>query len=76
MGSIQPDMPSYIFLKESRGGYSVGNTVLNYGYRNVWDIQMLSFVQAVLSRSLDRNTLKDSIELHRVMKEIKRQVER
>ena len=76
MGSIQPDMPSYIFLKESRGGYSVGKTNLNYGYRNIWDIQMLSFVQAVLSRILDRNTLKDSIELQKVMQKIKRQVER
>lgn len=76
MGSIQSDMPSYIFLKESRGGYSEGKTVLNFGYRNVWDIQMLSFVQAVLSRSLDRNTLKDSIELQKIMQKIKRQVEK
>jgi len=76
MGSIQSDMPSYIFLKESRGGYSEGKTVLNFGSRNIWDIQMLSFVQAVLSRSLDRNTLKDSIELQKVMQKIKRQVER
>ena len=76
MGSIQSDMPSYIFLKESRGGYSEGKTVLNFGYRNVWDIQMLSFVQAILNRSLDRNTLKDSIELQEVMQKIKRQVEK
>jgi len=76
MGSIQADMPSYIFLKESRGGYPAGKTQLGYGYRNVWDIQMLNFVQAVLSRSLDRNTLKDSIELQKVMQKIKRQVEK
>ena len=77
MGSIQPDMPSYIFLKESRGGYSVGKTTLNYGYRNVWDIQMLTFIQAVLTKNqLDRNTVEDSIELQKVMQEIKRQVEK
>ena len=77
MGSIQADMPSYIFLKESRGGYPAGKTQMGYGYRNVWDIQMLTFIQAILTRSpLDRNTIEDSIELHKIMKEIKRQVEK
>ena len=77
MGSIQANMPSYVFLKESRSGYPAGKTTLNYGYRNVWDIQMLAFIQAILTRSpLDRNTIEDSIELHKIMKEIKRQVEK
>jgi len=77
MGSIQTDMPSYIFLKESQGGYSAGKTQLTYGYRNVWDIQMLAFVQAVLTREpLDRNIVEDSIELHKIMSEIKRQVKK
>ncbi|MDL1957439.1 MAG: Gfo/Idh/MocA family oxidoreductase [Candidatus Desulfofervidus auxilii] len=77
MGSIQADMPSYIFLKESRGGYPTGKTPLNYGYRNVWDIQMLAFIQAILTREpLNKNTIEDSIELHRIMKEIKKQVEK
>lgn len=77
MGSIQADMPSYIFLKKSRGGYPAGKTLLNYGSRNVWDIQMLAFIQAILTRKpLDKNTIEDSIELHKIMKEIKKQIER
>jgi len=70
-------MPSYIFLKESRGGYSVGKTNLNYGYRNIWDIQISTFIQAILTKNqLDRNTVEDSIELQKVMQKIKRQVEK
>jgi predicted dehydrogenase len=75
MGSIQADMPSFVFLKESRGGYNVGKTELRYGRRNVFDIQMMTFIQAVLRRELpDRNRIDDSIMLMRVLGEIRKQV--
>lgn len=75
-GSIQSDISSYVFLKEARGGYPSGKTFFNYGYRNVWDLQMLTFIQAILTKSsLDKDTIEDSIELHKIMREIKSQVE-
>jgi predicted dehydrogenase len=75
MGSIQSDMPSFVFLKESRGGYNVGKTELRYGRRNVFDIQMMTFIQAVLRRGLpDRNTIDDSVMLMRILGEIRKQV--
>ncbi|MCG2776960.1 MAG: Gfo/Idh/MocA family oxidoreductase [Desulfobacterales bacterium] len=74
MGSIQPDMPSFIFLKEGRGGYSSGKTEIKFGRRNVLDLQMISFVQAVINREApDRNTVRDSLELNSVMAEIRTQ---
>jgi perosamine synthetase len=55
-------MLSFVYLRESRGGYNVGKTELRYGRRNVFDIQIMNFIQAVLRRELpDRNTIDDSI---------------
>ena len=74
MGSIQSDIPSFVFLKESRGGYNEGKTELRYGRRNVFDIQMMAFIQAVLkNESPDRNTIDDSVMLMRVLGEIRKQ---
>lgn len=75
MGSIQANMPSFVFLKEGRGGYNEGRTELQYGRRNVFDIQMMAFIQAVLrNESPDRNTIDDSVMLMRVLGEIRKQV--
>lgn len=75
MGSIQANMPSFVFLKESRGGYSEGKTELRYGRRNVFDIQMMTFIQAVLrNEAPGRNTIDDSVMLMSVLGEIRKQV--
>jgi len=75
MGSIQSDMPSFVFLKESRGGYNAGKTELRFGRRNVFDVQMISFIQAVLRREKpDRNTTGDSLMLMNILDEIRKQV--
>ena len=74
-GSIQGDAPSYVFLKESRGGYDIGKTEFDFGQRNMIDIQMTSFMQCVRKGSLpDRNTLQDSLELMNIINDIKKQV--
>jgi predicted dehydrogenase len=77
MGSIQPDMPSYVFLKEDAGGFGAGKTELRYGRRNVLDIQMLYFYHCILRQELpDRNTIEDSLELMRVTNSVAKQAER
>lgn len=76
MGSIQEDMPSYVFLKEDSGGFSKGKNELKYGRRNVLDIQMLNFVHSIIKRELpDRNRVDDSLELMQIMGEIVRQAD-
>ena len=76
MGSIQADMPSYVFLKEDSGGFSEGKTELRYGRRNVLDIQMLNFIHSIIKRELpDRNRIDDSLQLMQAMGEIRKQVE-
>ncbi len=71
MGSIQPDIPSFVFMKQGRGGYETGKTILQYGKRKVLDIQMFYFVQAI-SQGIppDRNRIEDSIELMKIIQKI------
>lgn len=76
MGSIQEDMPSYVFLKEDSGGFSKGKNELKYGRRNVLDVQMLNFIHSIIKRELpDRNRVEDSLELMKVMSEIIRRAD-
>lgn len=75
MGSIKPDMPSYVYLKEDRGGYIAEKTELRYGRRNVLDIQMMAFILSVLNRKYpDRNTVEDSLKTMSILDEIRKQV--
>lgn len=76
MGSIQDDLPSHVFLKESRGGYSTGKTLLQYGHINLFDTQMMDFVQLVLQgRKPNRNTVNESLQLMEIHKEITKQLD-
>ncbi|RMD64180.1 gfo/Idh/MocA family oxidoreductase, partial [Candidatus Parcubacteria bacterium] len=75
MGSIQPDMPSFVFTQKAVGGYETGKNVLQFGPRNLFEAQMAEFVQAVRTRSNpDRNTIQDSVCLMEIMEKIKEEV--
>lgn len=76
MGSIQNDFRSYIHLKESRGGFPAGKTEFNFKNRNIVDIQMTAFILSMLrSRTMERNTVQDSLQLIKIMEEVRRQTE-
>jgi len=71
-GSIQPDMPSYLYLKEDRGGYNKGKTIFNFGKRNFFDAQMTDFIYCLeMGKKPRRNTLYDSIALMEFLEEVK-----
>jgi predicted dehydrogenase len=75
-GSIQSDSPSFIYLKEPRGGYDNGRTDFNFGQRNLLDIQMAAFIQCVAQNQVpDRNTIDDSMQLIRVVEQINNQID-
>jgi predicted dehydrogenase len=75
MGSIQNDFPSYLFLKENRGGYDAGKTAYKFGQRNILDIQMMAFVQAMRNKQhTGRNTIEDSLQLIEIMDTIRNQI--
>lgn len=75
MGSIQADMPSYVFLKEARAGYAAGKTALNFGQRNLFDAQMGAFVETVKQRRPpEKNTVEDSVQLMKILTQIKEEI--
>ena len=74
-GSIQQESPSFVFLKQGRGGYQAGRTELSFGSRNLLDHQMLAFVLAMLQKKKPEiNTIEDSLQLIQIMDTIKEQI--
>jgi len=64
MGSIQQDMPSFIYCQEDAAGYPKGKTMLSFGKVNLFDAQMAEFVRGLrLKRKPSRCTLDDSLAI-------------
>lgn len=62
MGSIQADMPSYVFATEDTPAYRSGKTKLDFGHVNLFERQMAAFCECARTGSMpDRNSLKDSL---------------
>jgi predicted dehydrogenase len=73
MGSIQPDMPSFLYCNKERAGYRAGKTPFDLGPHNLFEAQMADFVHAVRTRKPpSRSTIKDSVLLMEAMNEVLR----
>ncbi|MFH1089947.1 MAG: Gfo/Idh/MocA family oxidoreductase [Pseudomonadota bacterium] len=76
-GSIQADLPSFVFVESEGGGFPQGRTALDNAPRNLYEAQMSEFVTAV--RGPDRKTrcsLEDSVTLLETLELIKQKVNR
>ena len=72
MGSIQPEMPSFLFCSREVAGYTAGKTGLKFGPRNFFEAQMAEFVKAIRSgQQPSRCTLHDSIQLMGALEKIR-----
>ncbi len=72
MGSIQPDMPSFVYCKEARGGYDAGRTNLYAGPVNLYEVQMAEFLRAIEDRDTrDLCTVPDSLRLLEALEKLK-----
>ena len=68
MGSIQPDMPSFLHCNEGVAGYQSGKTSLDFGKRNLFEAQMAEFIHAIRTQTPPANcTVQDSINLLKTM---------
>ena len=75
MGSIQPTMPTSVFLKEPRDGLAAGATPIVVAGHDLYAKQMRSFVDAVVSNSPpDRNRAGESVAVMTMLGELRRQV--
>jgi predicted dehydrogenase len=73
MGSIQPDMPSFIFCEKDAAGYPAGKTPLSFGKLNLFEAQMAEFIRMVRwQQDPARCTLRDSINLLETMEMLQR----
>ncbi|MGV1098825.1 Gfo/Idh/MocA family protein [Thiovibrio sp. JS02] len=71
-GSIQSDMPSFLFCNRDRGGYPAGKTMLKLGGGDLFEAQMAEFVSAVREgRPPSRSSVHDSVALMEVMEQIR-----
>lgn len=72
MGSIQANMPSFIFCNQARAGYPAGQTPLQFGPKSVFEAEMAEFVRAVrLRRPPSRCTISDSVCLMEALDKLK-----
>lgn len=68
MGSIDREMPSFIYCNRESDGWKQGRTVLEFDWTNLFETQMAAFIHAVRTRTApSRCTLEDSVQLLEVM---------
>jgi myo-inositol 2-dehydrogenase/D-chiro-inositol 1-dehydrogenase len=74
-GSIQQDMPSFLFLQREVAGYQAGMNTFNFGHLNLFEAQMAEFVDAVQAEKQPaRSAVKDSILLMEAMDKIQQDI--
>lgn len=75
MGSIQPDMPSFLFSETGTGGFDKGKTPLQFGPANLFEKQMAEFVTAVQQQTQPtRCSIDDSVRLLETLDLIKERI--
>jgi predicted dehydrogenase len=71
-GSIQPEIPSYVYCEKPAAGYPAGRTPVNFGSINLFEAQMASFVRSVRTGSLAaKSSIHDSILLFEAVTTLK-----
>lgn len=76
MGSIQPNMPSFVYVKSDTSIYKAGRNALNFGVRDLYSAQMAEFIRAVRTGTQpDRCTIQDSVLLQETMEKIRAEVQ-
>ncbi len=72
VGSIQADMPSYLYVEEEVAGFQKGKNLLDFGGRNLFEAQMADFINSVQTgEQPSRSTVQDSVLLMEAMMKIK-----
>jgi myo-inositol 2-dehydrogenase / D-chiro-inositol 1-dehydrogenase len=71
-GSIQPDMPTYVYCENAAGGFEKGRTDLNFGPRNFFESQMSAFITAIKTGKPPTNgAVSDSVKILHVLDQIR-----
>jgi len=72
MGSIQSEMPSFLYCREAVGDFNPGRNYLHYGSVNLFEAQMAEFAAVLRERRRPaKSTLDDSVLVLEAMEKIK-----
>jgi len=72
MGSIDPEMPSFLYCGQGSNGWAPGRTPLKFDPKNLFEAQMAEFVHAVQTRTEPgRCRISDSVLLLEAMETLK-----
>lgn len=72
MGSIQADMPSFLYCRDAVGDYEPGRNYLHFGSVNMFEAQMTEFVAMLRERRRPtKSTLADSVLVLEAMEKVK-----
>ncbi len=71
--SILDYFPSFVYCKEPRGSYQTGNNILKFPRVNLFDSQLKYFIECITtSRQPRRNTVKDSVDILKLLEVVRR----
>lgn len=71
--SILHYLPTIVFCKEEKGVFAQGNNIYNFQQENLFEKELRHFIAAIKNGGGNTNSIKDSIEVLKVLDEIKRQ---
>jgi len=75
MGSIQQDLPSFLYCENDVTAFPKGKTMLDHGHRNLFGAQMAEFIRSVrFHEQPSRNSIQDSLLLIETQEQIKRRI--
>jgi len=70
-GSILGDLPDRIFLKEARGDYAAGATIIDAHQADLYQAQMAAFLGLIGGRDYpERHSLSDSLEVAQLIESV------
>lgn len=74
--SILHYLPTIVFCKEERGVLAQGNNIYNFPQENLFEKELRHFINAIKNGGGNTNSIKDSIEVLKVLEQIRHQEKR
>jgi predicted dehydrogenase len=74
--SILHYLPTIVYCKEERGVMAQGNNIYNFQQENLFEKELRHFVSSIKNGGGNTNSIKDSIEVLKVLEQVRQQEQR
>ncbi len=71
--SILHYLPTIVFCKQGKGVFAQGNNIYSFAQENLFEKELRHFLSAIKNGGGNTNSVKDSIELLKVLEQVNRQ---